>query len=465
MANSMVGEKATEIAAEALLNQDGSTPVPTGPAVGLGGASSGSSRSAASATGKAGRRQEKVLTDSLEDLASQWNDFSITKGIEDGVVVVMNGSGDPGGQERKISGGCCLVGSLLSIRGGGAKLIEKAMVAAWKLLRPMAMEIVEDNLFVFRFESELDYNKVLREGPWRFDDFLMAFKEYRAAPMPKNEELSSVPFWIQVIGLPVKWQNDRMVRYVGSLLGEVMDSDPTVKRLEETREQFLRVRVDLSVLQEIPRGTVLRYGKEEYHLAFKYERLPNFCFYCGFVDHVIMDCESMIVDGKSVKDCKYGIWLRGYPPRGMHPGMVGGVGMGAGARNPFARPPPTVRSSLSLAGRRQQTRLSAPPGLPPKQRDVFSFGSNNPFQQNIRAAPPKLALPAGSERPKAPPRKRVPKKKGEPAAVPSVLGGTGQEGEGDDSNRNKKKRVASFFLGEEESKSAGGGLFPDPIMD
>lgn len=265
------------------------------------------------------------LEESLEGLASQWQDFAISKSIEDGVAIVFQDPADSGERRAEaVPGGFCLVGSLLSIRGGGPKLIERAMEAVWRLLRPMTMEIVEENLLAFHFESELDFNKVLREGPWRFDDFLMAFKEVKG-PMPGKDELTSVPFWVQLFGLPSKWQNDRMVRYVGSLLGDVLDSDPTVRRLDSTREYFLRVRVDLSILSEIPRGTVLRYGKEEYLLSFKFERLPNFCFYCGFVDNVVMDCEKLIEDRKSLEDCKYGLWLRGYPPRGMHPGMLGGM--------------------------------------------------------------------------------------------------------------------------------------------
>ena len=50
---------------------------------------------------------------------------------------------------------------------------------------------------------------------------------------------------------------------------------------------------------------------------FKYERLPNFCYRCGLLEHDLKECPENVgmdkVEGRD--DLQYGAWLRGEPVR------------------------------------------------------------------------------------------------------------------------------------------------------
>lgn len=57
------------------------------------------------------------------------------------------------------------------------RLLEQALMAAWDPLRPVSMTKLEGNLFVFKFESRLDYNMVIRQGPWHYNYYMVAMRE------------------------------------------------------------------------------------------------------------------------------------------------------------------------------------------------------------------------------------------------------------------------------------------------
>lgn len=48
---------------------------------------------------------------------------------------------------------------------------------------------------------------------------------------------------------------------------------------------------------------------------FKYERLPNFCYRCGFLNHALKDCTDDQGQSKAKEEnqLQYGAWLRGEP--------------------------------------------------------------------------------------------------------------------------------------------------------
>lgn len=55
-------------------------------------------------------------------------------------------------------------------------------------------------------------------------------------------------------------------------------------------------------------------GGESRWVSFKFERLPNFCYRCGLLNHALRDCneghESNKEEGVNV--LQYGAWMKGY---------------------------------------------------------------------------------------------------------------------------------------------------------
>lgn len=195
-----------------------------------------------------------------------------------------------------------LLGTVLALRSYGFKAIERAMRSAWNPLYTVEMKEVEPNLYLFRFTNRLDLNKVLRCGPWRFNDYLLAAKEEKPGVISPRKELHFIQFWIQIFGLPIFWQTEERMRFLGGKLGPVLETDPVVYRQEGTGAQFMRVRMELDVNVRLTRGTSLKVGDGNLPLAFQYERLFNFCFYCGLVDHLLEDCVATLKSNFKMSD-------------------------------------------------------------------------------------------------------------------------------------------------------------------
>ena len=75
---------------------------------------------------------------------------------------------------------------------------------------------------------------------------------------------------------------------IGASLGEVLEVD-----VADTRVQWgkcLWVRVSLDVSRKLIRGKRI-HGEEgvDWWVLFKYERLPNFCYRCGLLEHDLKD--------------------------------------------------------------------------------------------------------------------------------------------------------------------------------
>ena len=72
----------------------------------------------------------------------------------------------------------------------------------------------------------------------------------------------------------------------------------------------------MDITKALPRCCKLRAEGEHVGWALlKYERLPNFCYWCGRVSHVEKDCEVWL-KGKGYfkkEDQQYGEWLRVEP--------------------------------------------------------------------------------------------------------------------------------------------------------
>lgn len=63
----------------------------------------------------------------------------------------------------------------------------------------------------------------------------------------------------------------------------------------------VRVRIDVTRQLVCGRKIIIEGGKPKW-VNFKYERLPNFCYRCGFLNHALKDCTEGQELSKSTED-------------------------------------------------------------------------------------------------------------------------------------------------------------------
>ena len=121
---------------------------------------------------------------------------------------------------------------------------------------------------------------------------------------------------MQLHNIPLKNLTHETGEAIGSSIGKVVQ----VADLEDddVGGEFLRARVTMDISKPLPRVSKLRSGGKQIGLVgLKYERLPNFCYWCGRVTHGEQDCEVWLRgQGKLNRDDQqYGEWLRAEPIR------------------------------------------------------------------------------------------------------------------------------------------------------
>ncbi|KAL2899415.1 hypothetical protein RDABS01_024497 [Bienertia sinuspersici] len=244
-----------------------------------------------------------------EDLAKELEKFHLTK---DENTVVGNDlqEGDDLNTSKKVE--LMMIGKILTNRPFNFEAMKRTLRSIWRLKEGVAVRMVETNLFAFQFSSSRDKDLVKNGMPWFFDNQLLLLKEVRG-----DEQLSEItfyqsPVWVRVYDLPFVKRNAQFARCIGENMGGFVDfddSDPL------GLDNFLRIKVMIDVGKPLRRGMKIATSSNcSKWVDIKYERLGDFCYYCGKLGHVDRDCEeTMIEEEKKEMVYRYGPWMRASP--------------------------------------------------------------------------------------------------------------------------------------------------------
>lgn len=110
--------------------------------------------------------------------------------------------------------------------------------------------------------------------------------------------------------IPIRYLNREVAEELWDSIGEV-DKSTTSSDVE--RGSFLRVQAKVDISQPLSRGKrfALEDDSEERVMNFKYEHLPNICYWCGCLNHFDKDCDLWIEsEGTLTQDDQaYGPWI------------------------------------------------------------------------------------------------------------------------------------------------------------
>ncbi|KAK9275815.1 hypothetical protein L1049_023086 [Liquidambar formosana] len=92
---------------------------------------------------------------------------------------------------------CSLIGRLLTERRYNTEAMKHTLKLVWRPTKGVKILEIGDNLFVFQFFHPLDRRRVIENGPWHFDRFMLIFKEYDGGIQPSDIKLEEVLFWVR----------------------------------------------------------------------------------------------------------------------------------------------------------------------------------------------------------------------------------------------------------------------------
>ena len=110
--------------------------------------------------------------------------------------------------------------------------------------------------------------------------------------------------------------NNRVAEGLCETAGQVchLQSAPT-----EDGGSFMRVRVLVDISQPLCKGRVIAFDdNREQWVTFKYERLPNLCYWYGCLTHSDKDCDLWIESEGTLPESekRYGSWIKASPFNG-----------------------------------------------------------------------------------------------------------------------------------------------------
>ncbi|KAK4430684.1 hypothetical protein Salat_0830000 [Sesamum alatum] len=119
--------------------------------------------------------------------------------------------------------GFYLVGQLLSHRGFHFDLLWTTLLREFDPIRGMETKLIEGDRILFRFEHQLDRQRVL--DTWAFEKSILVLKQVDDTDSPLQIDLDWCDFHIRVHNLPLGKMTRDIAKFIGNQLGCFIDVD------------------------------------------------------------------------------------------------------------------------------------------------------------------------------------------------------------------------------------------------
>jgi len=115
---------------------------------------------------------------------------------------------------------------------------------------------------------------------------------------PSSALFTHVPMWVQFRNIPFYLLTKKLARDLGEIIGSTMKIDNNARGC--INDKFIRTRVQLPLFMPLQREITLvdEITGDEVLVQIRYERLPNFFFFCGFIGHMEARCDIPVAEKK-----------------------------------------------------------------------------------------------------------------------------------------------------------------------
>lgn len=204
-----------------------------------------------------------------------------------------------------------LIGWVVASKSVPFNAIKAILLNSWNFGAPLKLSHLDRNLFATSFANTKDRDKVLSACPWSIKGYLVILQTWTTGFSLEELEFRYSPFWVQVHNLPLNRMNKDNATCFGNYIGSFLTVD---RRLAEHKVSgFLRLKVSVDVSKPLKTNGFTRNddGTSRW-LAFKYERISDFCFCCGKLGHCLSTCSSPGHPSYGVSDPRvaFGAWMR-----------------------------------------------------------------------------------------------------------------------------------------------------------
>ena len=239
----------------------------------------------------------------MEDLAQSWTRLSLTEREGPGCRLT------PDESVKQFS----IAARFTTRRAINVDSIARTFTPLWRAKNGFKIQKIGDHEMLFSFDTKEEVDRILNSEPWSFDKHLVVMQRYDHESSLEDVSFERTNFWVQVHGLPIKFMTIAAAEKICGVVGEVISQ--TESKLYDGGN-FIRVKVAVNINLPLCRGRLVTLNDEkQVWISFKYERLPNLCYWCGRLTHDDRDCELWIESEGSLKSeqREFGPSLRAQP--------------------------------------------------------------------------------------------------------------------------------------------------------
>ena len=193
-----------------------------------------------------------------EDVTESMVSLKLTSEEEEDIQV-----SDEGRMDEINSCALSLIGKFLTCKPFNRKAAKNMLQRVWVLGKELQIFEVGINLFQFKFQSEYKLDRILRGGPWTFDNQLLMLTWSRSGMSANNVVLEHASLWVQIWGVPFDMMSPNVATEVGNKMGVVEDVE--CRRRMDEQNFFLRVKVALPISKPLWRGGFLLGSDGKHH--------------------------------------------------------------------------------------------------------------------------------------------------------------------------------------------------------
>jgi hypothetical protein len=182
------------------------------------------------------------------------------------------------------------VGLFMSVLMINWRQVTDTMKKIWKVRGDVNITPLPGRRFILEFSVEGDMRHAIRGGPWRYRGDAFLVTKLEVGVEPSLMQFITVPIWVQFHKIPFYLLSKELAAKLGEKVGEVLLVD--VNSHGNINEKFMRARVLLPLHTALQKSISLidEETDEEVVTEIRYERLPNFCLYCGLIGHKELQC-------------------------------------------------------------------------------------------------------------------------------------------------------------------------------
>ena len=100
-----------------------------------------------------------------------------------------------------------------------------------------------NGILQFKFSSQYQLEWGEKNGPWNFENNLLALKQWEKCLTTAKMEFSHSPFWVQVWGLPFEHVSEETRKDIWCKIGNYIETNKRAWQSDQAK--FIRIRVEL----------------------------------------------------------------------------------------------------------------------------------------------------------------------------------------------------------------------------